>query len=358
LEGENISDKKTRVAVVGIGGIGTRAHIPCYLKNRDVDLVALVDADVTKLKRTARKFGVKVFYSSIDDLLKNQEIDAISICTPPNTHAEIALKALSNDIHVLCEKPMATNVDEGKAMFDAAKNKCKILMIGFNLRFSPNYRFAHEKILKGGLGHVYLVECNNLSANPLLTWSKSEWFFKPESGGGVLADKGPHVFDLINYVLDDFPISVSALSTTYFDSIVEDSCVCALEYPGNRIGIAKMSWLSSQYVESLSIHGTAQSIFASPNLFLEENATDIPQISLWRKASESLIRLKFPNFPSLNGYRVNSFQLEIDQFIRKIRNRQNYSSTALSGLNVLIACDAAKKSIETNRKVNFVPAQK
>ncbi len=350
-----MSEKKTRIAVVGVGGIGTKAHIPAYLKNQYVDLVALVDADKIKLKKTAKKFRIKSQYSSIDDLLENQELDGISICTPPSTHAEIALKALDKDVNVLCEKPMATSTDDGRRMYEKAREKGKLLMIGFNLRYQPNYKLATEHIQNGRVGHAYLVECNNLSANPLLNWSKSTWFFDPKLGGGVLADKGPHVFDLLNYVFDDFPCSVSAISSTFFDCSVEDSCVCALEYSKGRIGIGKMSWLSSHYVESINVYGSAQSIFATPNLFLEENATDYSQVILWSKASRSLLNLKFPNFPFLHGNKVDSFQLEIDQFINQVRTNQNYSPTALSGLNVLLTSDAAKKSLETKKKVSFIP---
>jgi UDP-N-acetylglucosamine 3-dehydrogenase len=351
-----MSNKKIRIAVVGVGGIGTGAHIPAYLRNQDVDLVALVDADETKVKKTAKKFGIKKYFSSFDELLQNQDIDAASICTPPKTHAAIALKALANDIHVLCEKPMATDVDDGRRMYEASRRKEKILMVGFNLRFRPNYERASEQVLRGRLGHIYLVECDNLSENPLLTYSKSPWFFKPESGGGVLLDKGPHVFDLINYIFGDFPCAVSALSSTYFNSSVEDSCICALEYPGPRIGVGKMSWLSSPYIERLNIHGTAQSIFASPNLFLKVNPTDITQVSLWREASESLIRLKFPSFSLRQSVKVvDTYQLEIDHFINLIKTNHCYSATALSGLNVLITCDAAKKSLETGKKTNFLP---
>jgi predicted dehydrogenase len=350
-----MSNRKTHVAVVGVGEIGTRAHIPAYLHNKDADLVALVDADETRVKKTARKFGIKRHFSAIDELFQNQDIDAISICTPPSTHADIALKALSNGVHVLCEKPMATSVDDGQKMYEASLKKERILMIGFNLRFQPNYERAAELILRGRLGHVYLVECDNLSGLP----SRSPWFFEPESGGGVLLDKGPHVFDLINYIFGDFPCAVSAVSSTYFNCSVENLCACTLEYPESGIGIGKMGWLSSSYIERLSIHGTAQSVFASPDLFLKENATDIPQVSLWREATESLISLKFPNFPLLHGAKgVDTFQLEIDHFIEQIRKGHSYSPTALNGLNVLITCDAAKRSLETGKKVDFIPLKK
>jgi len=265
------------------------------------------------------------------------------------------LKALANDVHVLCEKPLATNTDDGKKLFEASRKKDKILMVGFNLRFQPNYEQTIRLIKSGRVGHVYLVECDNLSANPLITWSKSTWFFRPETGGGVLSDKGPHVFDLINYAFNDFPNAVSALSSTYFDSSVEDSCVCILEYPGNRIGIGKMSWLSSRYIEDLSVHGTSESVFASPSMLLEVNATDITEVALWRKTSKILVNMKFPNLPLFHRNRVNLFQSEIDHFVNQIRSGEKYSQSALNGLNVLITCEAARKSLENGEKISVLP---
>ena len=354
-----MSSKRTRVAVVGVGEIGSNAHIPAYLRNKNVDLVALVDADKAKLDKAVKKFKVQKCFSSVDELLQNQDLDAISICTPPNTHTEIALKALASDVHVLCEKPLATNADEGKRMYEASLKKEKILMVGFNLRFQPNYQRAREQVQKGRIGHAHFVQFELQSPNPLLKHSKSPWFFKLEAGGGVLSDKGPHIFDLINYIFDDFPFSATALSSTYFNSSVEDSCICLLEYPQNRIGIGIMSWLPSRPFENLTVHGTSQSLFVSPSLFLEANATDLTEIFLWRKTSELLVSMKFPNFPLLHGYKVvNTYQLEIDRFVQQIRENRTYSSTALNGLNALITSDAVKKSLETHKKIDFVPFSK
>lgn len=76
-----MSNNKTKVAIIGAGEIGTKAHIPAYLKNENVELVALVDADQKKLEKASKKFKIKNQYSSVDDLLQNQPVDAISVCT-------------------------------------------------------------------------------------------------------------------------------------------------------------------------------------------------------------------------------------------------------------------------------------
>ena len=348
-----MSSDKIKVAVVGVGEIGTKAHIPAYLRNENVELVAIVDADEKKLAKTSKKFKIKNCFSSFDDLLKSQPVDAVSVCTPPNTHGQIVLKALSSNVHVLCEKPMATNVDDGKKMLDAAQKYKKALMVGFNLRFQPNYQRALQLIQCGRVGHPHFVEFNLQSPNPLLGWTKSPWFFSPQSGGGVLLDKGPHAFDMINYIFKDFPCSVSAVSSTFFDSDVEDSCVCVLEYPENRIGIGIVSWMASRVVELLSVHGTSQSLYVSPEILMEANPTDMAEIALFRKATKLLVNMKFQNIPIFRSNKVDTFQLEIDTFVGQARSGKYDYSSALSGANVMLTCDAAKKSLATGKKIDI-----
>lgn len=351
-------NRRIKVAVIGIGSIATRSHIPAYLSNEHVELVALVDVDKKTVERAARKFGIKEVYSTVERLFEEQDLDAISICTPPHIHSKIALTAFANDVHVLCEKPLATTVNDGIAMYEAAEKKGKILSVGFNLRFRANYRNAKRLILSGGLGLVYSAEVNYLDQNPLISWGKSDWFFRPEMGGGVLADKGPHVFDMLNYVFGDFPLAISAQSYRYFNSSVEDFCSCMIEYPNDKIGIGVMSWLSSTGIESLSIHGSAQSLYVTPNIFLKVNSTDISEVSLWKQTSEALIRMKFPNFPILPKRKDDTHRLEINDFVQQVRQNSNSLESALNGLNVLITHEAAKKSLERKERITITPFKK
>jgi UDP-N-acetylglucosamine 3-dehydrogenase len=345
--------KKVKVAVIGTGQIATIARIPAYLSNKDVDLVALVDVDVKKAKRAARKFGVRKFFASVDELFEKQNVDAVSICTPPSTHADLTLKAFEYGAHVLCEKPMANNVKSGKRMLETSKAKKKILMVSSYRRFVPNYQRAKKRILKGALGHVYCIEDIQLSSSPLLTWGKSPWYYNPK-GGGVLIDLGPHCFDLLNYLFGDFPVAVSAHSFVYLDSPVEECCVCTLEYPENRIGVGTMSWLSSTGIENTSIHGTVETIYVSPKFFLEINRIDVPEISLWREITLRLIRLKLSNLPKLRKRKnVDPLQLETNHFIEQIKHNRISSLNTLNALNVLITIDAAKKALQENRRTKI-----
>jgi UDP-N-acetylglucosamine 3-dehydrogenase len=345
-------ERRIHVAIVGTGRIAEAAHIPAYLSNKYAEIVAIVDTDSKQLTRTAKKFRVKKTFSSVDDLLDNEKIDAISICTPPNTHSEICLKGLQHNVNILCEKPLATDVDSGKRMVAASRSKRKILMVGYHRRFLPNYQKAKKYILNGNLGHVYCVEDHFLEPNPLLNYSKSRWFFKPNIGG-VLLDIAPHVFDMLNYIFNDFPVAISARSFTYLDQPVEDCCVFVVEYPNGRVGIGTTSWLSSTVIENLNVYGTAQNLFVSPDFFLRVNPTEIRQIALLRAACESLVGSKFPNLPIVRTKTVNPYQLEIDYFIDRIRKDMFSSESALNGLSVLITSEMAKRAIEKNCRIDI-----
>jgi predicted dehydrogenase len=347
---------KIRVAIIGVGGIASTAHIPSFLSNSHSRLVALVDVDTKKASKVAKKFNVKKTFQSVDELFQEEEVDAVSICTPPDTHADIALKSFENGAHVLCEKPLATNIESGKRMVEAARTTQKILMVGFHRRFIPNYETAKRSILNGSTGHVYCVEDHFLEPNPLFGWGKSQWFLKP-GVGGVLQDLAPHVLDMFNYLFDDFPIAVSAYGTAYLHSPVEEICVFLVEYPKKRLGVGTVSWLSPTVTEYVNIYGTGQNLHVSPKFLLKISPNNIQEISLLRAAGESLISMKFPNMSLLTTKRANPYQREIDNFIERVRKKEISDSNALSALSVIAACDATKRALEKNCKIDIPPPE-
>jgi len=348
--------EKIRVAVIGTGSVGTRIHIPAYLNNQHAHLVALVDTDEKKAKRTAKKFNIDKVFSSVDDLFDKEQIDAVSVCTPPDSHASIALKAFDYGADVLCEKPLAVSVDDGKTMVKVSRTSGKTLMVGFHRRFFPNYQKARECILRGDLGHVYCIEDHYIEPNPLFGWAKSEWFFH-QGTGGVVLDLAPHVFDMLNLMFDSFPTAVSAYASTFLDSPVEDTCTFLVEYSEGRVGMGVVSWLSSMVTENVNILGTGQDMFVSPSFLLKSSSIDVREVALFRAASESLISMKFPDMPMLRTRRANPYQREIDCFVEYIRRGERSPSSALNALSVLSACDAARKAIEKKCRIQVPSPQ-
>jgi predicted dehydrogenase len=345
-------EEKIKVAVIGAGAIARTVHVPNYLSNEHVSVIAIVDNDYRRAERVARKFHIKKAYSSCEELFDKEEIDAISICTPPDTHEEIALNAFDHGSHVLCEKPLATNVESGKKMVEASKSKERILMVGFHRRFSPNYQMAKKYILEGRLGHVYCVEDHFVEPNPLFGWAKSPWYIEPGIGG-VVNDLAPHVFDMLNFIFADFPEAVSACGSVHLDSPVEECATFLAEYPSGRLGVGVISWLSPNVLENSNIYGTAQNLFVSPRFFLKASPSDVFEISLLRAATESLVSMKFPSLSLIHTRRANPYQLEINHFVDQIRKGQQSNASALNALSVLMACDATKRALETKEKMKI-----
>ena len=114
-----------KVGVIGVGSI-SGSHIGAYLKNKDVKLVAFCDVNQDRLTEKGELHGVKQLYMDYNDLLSNEEVDAVSICTWNNTHAEIAIAALEAGKHVLVEKPLSMTVEQALAVEEAAKKSDKV----------------------------------------------------------------------------------------------------------------------------------------------------------------------------------------------------------------------------------------
>ncbi|MFQ6074402.1 MAG: Gfo/Idh/MocA family protein, partial [Candidatus Bathyarchaeia archaeon] len=100
------------VGVVGCGRIATLVHLPCLQKINGCEIVAVADINQHRLKEVMKKFGVNESYTSHKDMLEKADIDAVVICTPPEHHSQIAIDSIQQEKHVLCEKPIATSIEE------------------------------------------------------------------------------------------------------------------------------------------------------------------------------------------------------------------------------------------------------
>ncbi len=147
--------KRVRLGVVGVGSWG-RMHIRAYLQHASADLVAICDQDAKRAASTAKEFGVGRYFTSVDEMLA-EGLDGISIATPDTAHADIAVKAASQGVHVLVEKPLATTVRECQRMIAAARAKDVYLMVDWHNRWNPAYFYAWQAIRNGELGDISYI---------------------------------------------------------------------------------------------------------------------------------------------------------------------------------------------------------
>ncbi|MGV3466306.1 MAG: Gfo/Idh/MocA family protein [Heyndrickxia sp.] len=237
---------KIKVGVIGCGSIATHRHLPEYATNKDVEIVAVCDIVEERAKEKAQTYNAK-FYTKYEELLANEEIDAVSVCTPNYLHAPISIAALNAGKHVLCEKPMATSDDEAKAMIEAAEKNGKKLMIAHNQRFVPSHVKAREFIESGKLGKVYSFRTAFGHGGPE-GWSvdgADSWFFKKEEAFiGAMGDLGVHKTDLLRYILNEEIVEVAAFVDTLSkeNSTVDDNAVCILKTASGTVGTLAASW--------------------------------------------------------------------------------------------------------------------
>ncbi|PAV31245.1 oxidoreductase [Virgibacillus profundi] len=199
-----------KVGVIGVGSI-SEFHIKPYMENKQVELVALCDKNEQRLAGKGELYGVSQLYRDYHELLANEEIDAVSICTWNNSHAEIAIAALEAGKHVLVEKPLCMTVEEALAVQAAVEKSGKVLQVGFVRRHGDNTKLLKTFIDNGELGEIYYAKtsCLRRLGNP------GGWFSDiSKSGGGPLIDLGVHMIDICWYFMGK-PRPVSVTGNTY-----------------------------------------------------------------------------------------------------------------------------------------------
>ena len=142
-----------RVAVIGCGSIARQRHAHEYSLNKNCEIAGFFDFVSERAEALVKEYGGKV-YGTLDELLSDESVDAVSVCVANAYHAETTIKALRSGKHVLCEKPMAISLEDCEAMIKEAEKAGKRLMIGHNQRLTPAHRRAKEIISSGSMGKV------------------------------------------------------------------------------------------------------------------------------------------------------------------------------------------------------------
>ncbi len=191
--------KKVKVAVAGLGFIGP-AHIEALRRLPNIEVVAISDIDEETAKAKAANLGVSKYTSSFNELIM-ADVDSIHICTPNNLHYEMAKKALEAGKHVVCEKPLATSVEEAEELVELANRKNLINAVHFNIRYYPLIRQMKVMREKGELGDVYAILGSYLQ-DWLFYETDYNWRLEPEQSGEsrAIADIGSHLIDLLEYI--------------------------------------------------------------------------------------------------------------------------------------------------------------
>jgi len=240
------------IGIIGCGKIAQVRHIPEYAANPNARLAGYYDLNQERAAGLAKKFGGKA-YSSVEELLADKKIEAVSVCTANASHAAISIAALNAGKHVLCEKPMATTLADCEAMVKTASERKRTLMIGQNQRMAKAHVKARQLIASGLIGEIISFRTTFGHGGPE-TWSidpgQNVWFFdKNQAAMGAMADLGVHKTDLIHYLTGQTVVETTArlLTLDKRDARgaligVDDNAVCIYRLSGGALGSMTASW--------------------------------------------------------------------------------------------------------------------
>ncbi len=195
---------KLKVGIIGCGGIANGKHMPSLAALENVEMVAFCDIIEERAIKSKAKFGVEEAktYTDYKELLADESIDVIHVCTPNKSHSFITIDSLEAGKHVMCEKPMAKTSAEAKAMVEASKRTGKKLTIGYQNRFRNDSQYLSEVCKNNELGEIYFAKAHAIRRRAVPTWGV--FLNEEEQGGGPLIDIGTHALDLTLWLMDNY----------------------------------------------------------------------------------------------------------------------------------------------------------
>ncbi len=331
--------KKLKVGVVGVGFAG-RAHIEGYKNVEDADLIAICDVSKERADEAAAKYGIPKAFNSVEEMLKLEELDAISVCLPNALHEPVTVAALKAGKHVLCEKPLAANAKQAANMVAAAEKSGKVLAMSLNFRYLNTSLTAKKLIEAGELGEIYYAKTAMLRNNAI----PKGWFHvKERSGGGPLLDLAAHVLD-VTWWLMGCPEPVSACGSTfkklgvagkgmgswgvgYGDGPVdiEDLAVGIIKFKDGQSLFVEVSWaLHTPPAQYCHLFGTEGGLTVFPDFAIHKPSAQIPQMEPGKD--------------------------RIREFVRNILDGTEPLGPGRDGLKIMKMLDAIYKSAETGKE--------
>ena len=318
------SNQKTRVAVIGAGGISQVAHIPNLASDSTVELVAVCDTDSGRAAMLAERFEMPSWYDEPERMFRSEQLDCVVIATPTISHLPLCQMALESDVDVLVEKPFTRNAQEARRIVQIAERTEKIVMVGMNHRFRDDTVHLKQVLDKGELGDIITIRAGWLKR--LGIWGRPYWFTDLNlAGGGVLLDLGMQMIDLICHLLD-FPAvaeAVGSISHKTLELEVEDRASAFIRFDNDIAFTLDVSWA---YCDREDIAYT----FLSGS----QGIATLNPFRLTRRQTNRVIEATPTDLGDPVELYRNSFRLEAAHFIDCVRNRSEPISSGLEALTV------------------------
>ncbi len=242
-----VGKRMLRVGIIGGAFAGT-LHAEGWLNTKKAQIVAMSSKSQVTRENFIKRFGSNAYQDPVE-MIKNEELDVVSLTLPNKFHHSLAIQALNKGIHVVCEKPLSMNLKQAKEMIETAKRNNRKLFYAEQIVFSARYKKVKELLTQGAFGDLIHVSHRERHGGPHATW-----FFDPEiSGGGVTLDMGIHGIGIVQWLMRPAKIThvYARINSIKPEYELDDHCLLTLEFDNGVLATVDASWAAPGGVDDV-----------------------------------------------------------------------------------------------------------
>ena len=332
--------KQLNIGIIGAGRIG-KVHMESITYNvPSARVLGITDVFKDALPGLAEKYGIPKIYNDYKEMLADEEIDAVLVCSSTDTHADISIEAAQAGKHVFCEKPVDLTPEKVKAVIAAVEKAGVKLQVGFNRRFDHNFAHVRSLINDGKVGNLELIKITSRDPQP----PSAEY---AAVSGGMFLDMTIHDFDMARFLAGCDVTEVYVNATCLVDPAIGeagdvDTAIINLKFENGALGVIDNSRRAAYgYDQRIEVFGSLGAAMAA-----NDTPTNVTVMN-----AEGVTTDK-PLYFFLERY-MQSFRDEMIQFVDAVQNDKPTPTTGLDGLNSILVALAAKKSVAEGRAVKI-----
>lgn len=329
-----------RVGIMSFAHLHAEAYVHNLRANPHVELVGFADDDAVRGQQFSSQYSLP-FFDTYEELFE-QNLDGVVICSENSRHLEMVQMATRHGTHVLCEKPLATTVNDAESMVQACRSAGVILMTAFPMRFSPPLMEVKRFLDADGLGRVYA--CNSTNQGECPKHHRS-WFVDPVlAGGGAVSDHVVHLADVLAWYLDDAVTEVYAVANKILysgETEVETGGLVMLTYAKGTFATIDCSWSKPPYYPTWG--GLALDLIGEKGVITANAFKQV--MTVYRHTLQR---------PVYAYWGSDANQAMIDEFVASIQAKRQPTVTGEDGLRAVRIVEAAYRSIATGQPIQVL----
>jgi UDP-N-acetyl-2-amino-2-deoxyglucuronate dehydrogenase len=355
-----VTARALRVGIAGCGAI-SRNHLEAFRALDDVEIVGVCDIDLDRARDTAAAWGIPAAVDTVHELL-GLDLDIVAVCTPHPTHEAVVLQAAAAGVHVLCEKPIATELASAERMVKACDDAGVRLGVLFQRRFWPAAQRIRAAIVDGTLGRPVMGQCSVMLHREPEYYSRDAWRGTwANDGGGVLMTQAIHYIDLLQWLMGDVAEVYGKINTyKHGEHIeVEDSATAVITFTSGAMATLEASTAVSPSL-GVQIRVTGES-GASASLTEFPEGSD-GRVDLWAVSGSISAEPVHPegvhpnvDLATINGQLIPHHTSQVSDFVQALRNGTEPAITGQDATKALRILLAVYESSRTGTPVRFAP---